>query len=670
VTIRPASLIFSINCFIAALLALWIAFSMGLPRPYWAMLTVYITAQPLTGALRSKAFYRVIGTVLGGAAAVLIVPTLVDAPALMSVAIAGWVGFCLYVSLLDRTPRAYVFMLAGYTAAIIGFPSVSAPEAIFDTALARVEEITLGILCATLVHSIVFPRDVARVLSTRIAAFLNDSQAWIGDALSGAPGPAAPAQRRQLAADVTELHIAATHLPFDTSNLPQRVATVRALEHRLAYMLPLISALEDRLGQLGARPEALDRLLVDVAAWAEAGGDADRAADLRQRCVAMTPAITPASGWKALLTVSILVRLEELIGALGESRDLAGVIDGSRSAAHARIRTLLQAPRRRRLHLDHGMAALSGLSLMAAVLFCCALWIGIAWPEGAVAAMMAAVFSSFFAAQDDPAPAIGAFLIWTVLAIPAAALYLFAVLPAIDGFAMLALALSPALLSIGYFQAAPRTAGPALALMLGFAGGLALQSNFNADLPEFIDNNLAECVGVGMALIGARLLRSVGAGWAARRILRRNWRDIAALARRRRPIDAESWSSVMLDRVGLVATRAALAEPQDRLDAHDALADMRVGLNLIALNALIQRAPGANAEVVEGAMQGVARVFERRAAGASAPAEPDLLRSIDKAIAGLAVAGDRDPRQSGFAALVGLRRNLFPDAAPYVERAA
>jgi hypothetical protein len=39
-------------------------------------------------------------------------------------------------------------MLAGYTAAIIGFPSVNRPEAVFDVAQARVTEIVLGITCA------------------------------------------------------------------------------------------------------------------------------------------------------------------------------------------------------------------------------------------------------------------------------------------------------------------------------------------------------------------------------------------------------------------------------------------------------------------------------------------------------------------------------------------
>jgi len=116
--------------------------------------------QPLSGALRSKAVYRVLGTTLGGVASVALVPNLVNSPIVLSAALALWVAFCLYISLLDRTPRSYIFLLAGYTAGIIGFSTVNAPETIFDTALARVEEITLGILCATLVHTIFFPRSV------------------------------------------------------------------------------------------------------------------------------------------------------------------------------------------------------------------------------------------------------------------------------------------------------------------------------------------------------------------------------------------------------------------------------------------------------------------------------------------------------------------------------
>ena len=92
------------------------------------MLTVYLTSQPVTGALRAKAVYRLLGTLIGAVAMVAIVPNLVDAPELTTAAISLWVAFCLYVSLLDRTPHAYTFALSGYTAALIGFPSVLNPD--------------------------------------------------------------------------------------------------------------------------------------------------------------------------------------------------------------------------------------------------------------------------------------------------------------------------------------------------------------------------------------------------------------------------------------------------------------------------------------------------------------------------------------------------------------
>jgi uncharacterized membrane protein YccC len=135
--------LFSVKTFIAAMLAVYIALAIGLDRPYWAMATVYIVSQPLTGALRSKALYRLLGTIIGAAATIVLVPNLVDAPELLCAAFALWTGFCLYIAQLDRTPRSYVFLLAGYTAAFIGFPTVTAPATIWDVAVSRVEEIWL-----------------------------------------------------------------------------------------------------------------------------------------------------------------------------------------------------------------------------------------------------------------------------------------------------------------------------------------------------------------------------------------------------------------------------------------------------------------------------------------------------------------------------------------------
>src|SRR3954468_7295346 len=119
-----AEWIFALKIFGAAMLALYLALWLDLPRPYWAMATVFITTQRLSGATRSKAAYRLAGTAVGASFTVFIVPILVNSPELLSLALTFWLGLCLYLSLLDRTPRSYAFMLSGYTAALIAFPSV------------------------------------------------------------------------------------------------------------------------------------------------------------------------------------------------------------------------------------------------------------------------------------------------------------------------------------------------------------------------------------------------------------------------------------------------------------------------------------------------------------------------------------------------------------------
>lgn len=175
--------IFSLKAYAAAMMAMYLALSIGLERPYWAFLTSYIVAQPLAGAVLSKALFRLIGTFVGAAAAVAMVPPLDNSPELLTLAIGLWLGLRVFVSLLDRTPRAYMFVLAGYSAILIALPSVEAPATIFTVASLRVQEITLGILCGSLVHALVLPRSVAEFLLGRVAMTLHDAECWSHDSL-------------------------------------------------------------------------------------------------------------------------------------------------------------------------------------------------------------------------------------------------------------------------------------------------------------------------------------------------------------------------------------------------------------------------------------------------------------------------------------------------------
>ncbi|MBB3474981.1 FUSC family protein [Sphingomonas sp. BK345] len=649
--------VFSANCFAAAMLALYVSFALGLERPFWAMATVYITSQPLSGAVRSKAVFRLIGTLVGASAAVVMVPLLVGAPLLLSLALAGWVAACQFVSLLDRTPRSYLFMLAGYTAALVGFPTVGHPEAIFDVAVLRAQEIGIGVTCAALVHAAIWPRSVTALLGARVRTLLGEAERWIGDALAPAPTERADQERRRLAADVTELHVMATHVPFDTAAARPTRALLSALQDRFVLLLPLVSAVEDRLRAIaveGEVPAEVAALVDDIRGWAS-DADAHEPASLVARADALAAALTPTD-WRELLIANLLDRLRELVEALDTARLVAAQAIAPDAAPPERVLALLSERRQRPLHRDLPLALLSAVATLAAILACCGFWIMTAWPEGAVAAMIAAVVCCFFATMDDPVPAQRGFLIWTVASLPLVALYLFALLPLVHSFETLALLLAPALLVPGVLMALPRWYGRMMPLLIGLAGGLALTNSFTADAAGFFNGSVAQLAGVAAAMVATRLCRSLGAGAALRRLRRAGWRELVELAARPGRAPLPAWRSRMLDRVGLLGARVGDLEQGDRDAGMAALRELRVGVNLAQLAPANDTAD----DTLAALRADVAAHYRARARGEVAAPDAALLARLDAAIS-TALAEAPAPRDR-LAALTGLRRNFFPAA--------
>lgn len=447
--VRHADIIFSLKTFAAAVLALLIALWADLPRPYWALATVYIASQPLAGATRSKAFFRVAGTLIGAAATVVMVPNLANAPELLSLAIALWIGLCLYLSLLDRTPRSYMFMLAGYTAALIGFPAVSEPGTIFDVAVSRSEEIILGIVCASLVSTIVLPRGVGAAVSSRVDTWLLKAQQLSQTVLAGGDAEKATrAQRLQLAADAIEIDTLSDHLAYDPTVDPAVVRWMRALRLRMLMLLPLLASIGDRLTALGpdvrTTHPALMTLVDDLARWVGVS-DTERepAEQLRAAIAAQQPALNSNSSWDEIIVANLLMRLRELVDISHDCRALNHAIADGHRPPGVELAFRPEGGAAAARHIDHGMALWSAAGAVLVVLVCCAFWIAGGWVDGASAPMMAAVGCAFFATQDDPTVGLRGFANWSIVAIIVAAIYLFAILPAISRVELLLLALAP-----------------------------------------------------------------------------------------------------------------------------------------------------------------------------------------------------------------------------------
>jgi uncharacterized membrane protein YccC len=669
-----SELLFSVKSFAAAMLSVYISMRIGLPRPFWAMMTSYIVAAPFAGPTRSKGLYRAGGTILGAVAVTFAVPQLVNSPELMSLAIALWIGACLFISLLDRTPRSYLLMLAGYTAGLIAFPAVNDPGAIFDIALARVEEIVLGITCATLVHSLVLPQPFGPVLLARMDNAVRDAQHWIRDALNPAGDKRSAGDRRKLAGDITELRMMSTHLPFDTSHLRWTEKAVNALQERLAQFVPVVSGIEDRLSALrdmGASAVSAhwDALLKDVVALTDNPKEtaiAAQGARLHERIDELAPPVHRALSWTGLIELNLAARLHRLVDICVETRALRQHIDagvsGSLPPEVRRLPGALNKVPVSALHLDYGMAALSAFACVVAVLICCAFWILTGWPAGATAPMMCAVLCCFFSTQDDPVPFIKSFLAWTIYSIPASALYLLVLLPAVHSFEMLVLVCAPMFLLLGVLLARPSTFGRAMPFLFGICGTLAMVDTHSADLMSFTNMMLSQVLGLTVAAVTTRVVRTVGAGWTARRLLKAGWNELSRLGGGEKTSLA-AFSARMVDRIGLLTPRLAQAGNQQDLQARDALRDLRIGLNMTLLQQ-VRPQLGRGEAALSPVMAQLSHHFARLPA-LDKDGESHLLDALDNALRAIC-EGTRDASQTeALAALTGMRRDLFPWAAPY-----
>ncbi|HLG85499.1 MAG TPA: FUSC family protein [Bradyrhizobium sp.] len=662
---RHADLVFACKTFLAAVLALLTALWLDLPRPYWAMATVYITSQPLAGATSSKALYRVLGTVAGAVATVAMVPNLVDAPELLCLAMALWVGLCLYLSLLDRQPRSYAFMLTGYTVALIGFPSVSDPGGIFDTALARVEEITLGIVCATLVSTVVLPRRVAPAVAQRVESWLKNARDLARDVLAGTGEESElRAHRLQLAADAVEIDALAGHLSHDRASDANAVRGLQMLRRHMMMLLPLLASITDRLEALGGgirqtRP-ALAELLDGLGQWLTADIDGRPPAEpLRAAIAGLRPDLNTGASWEEIVLANLSIRLRELVDLSDDCRALERAIADGRDPAEIALAFEPEAGVMPSRHRDHALALWSAAGAAIAILLCCALWIATGWADGASAPMMAAVGCSFFAAQDDPAKGIKSFGWWSLVSIVVVAVYLFAIIPAISHVEMLIAALAPTFLLYGMLIGRPNTNFIGMALAANTATLLALQSTYSADFQSYVNSSIAFMLGMAMAAVVTRLARGFGAEWIAQRLMRTSWTTLAVTAERRGRNDRAAFAGLMLDRLGLLTQRIAAIDEADRGDVVN-LNQLRVGLNIIDLRRARRSLAPATLEAIDDMLTELA--IAARAGGAM-PTE--LLTRIDAALSQSVGEPAGKAREDALIGITGIRRGLFPQAPAY-----
>ena len=652
---------YGVRTFAASMIALYIALLMQMPRPYWAMATVYIVSSPFLGPTSSKALYRAVGTFIGAAAAVLFVPMFVQSPYVLVVVIALWTGTLLFLSLHLRTANNYALMLAGYTLPLIALPVVNNPLGVWDVAEARTEEIFLGIAVAAVVGAMFWPRRLAPVFNDSVSKWFTDASTYSLRFLSRNVQPEeVSALRASMVATFNSLELMIGQLPHEGSR-PQTVRNTKELRGRMIHLLPVVDALDDALYALERRtPELVDKfapLLTATTEWlGHKDADLDRWQALKDQLEALQPASEALDDRKQLLFSNAIYRLGEWIDLWQDCRSLQYAIQcesqDSWRAVYRHWRLGRLSP-----FLDRGLMLYSAASTVTAIIVASVLWILLGWTDGGSAVILAAVACSFFASMDDPAPQIYRFFFWTAMSVVFASLYLFLVLPNLHDFPMLVLAFAVPFICVGTLTVKPQFYLGMLLTLVNTSSFISIQGAYDADFLSFANSNLAGPMGLLFAFIWTLIARPFGAELAAKRLTRFSWRDIVGLSEPATLSEHRLLGIKMLDRLMQHLPRLAMTGQ----DSGVALREVRVALNLLDLLAHTPRVLGVPQVLLRQVVAEVGEYFKAcLKAGERLPAPSPLLMTLDRTRRALSGAGDDETRRHLLHALSGLRLALLP----------
>ena len=117
-SVGPA-LLFGLRVWAAVSLALYVAFWLELDNAYWAGTSAAIVCQPSLGASLRKASFRMIGTVVGAVAIVVLTACFPQSRIGFLAGLAVWGAACGFIATILRNFASYGAGLAGFTAVVI-----------------------------------------------------------------------------------------------------------------------------------------------------------------------------------------------------------------------------------------------------------------------------------------------------------------------------------------------------------------------------------------------------------------------------------------------------------------------------------------------------------------------------------------------------------------------
>jgi len=509
--------IYLFKVLIASFLTLWLAMRLELPQPSTAMTTVFIVMQPQSGHVLAKSIYRFLGTLAGSSFMVFLMALFAQNTELFLGGLAIWVGICSTGAARNRNFRAYGFVLAGYTAVMVGLPVVSHPDRVFMAAAWRVLEISLGILCATLVSATVLPRTASSAMRNTLyqrfgsfAAFVVAGIRQVNDQSAFESGNV------RFIAETVGLEVLRSITVFEDPHMRRRNGRLNRLNSEFMAITTRFNALHQLLERLRNRGVeqviaaidpgllALADLLERFAGHALSDADATRLASQLDVYKAGLPGSVRSlrsalvkTGPSAADLLDFHTAYELLYRFVDDLHSYA--LTHASLADHSHVREQWDEQFMPQTNWLAAIAA--GIRSAFVLLVLCGFWILTTWPSGAAMTLVSALTVGLSAFSPNPKRMSFQIACGTLVAAVIGVFEVFFVYPLIDGFPLLCLVIAPVLVLGSFLLVRPQWAGYGLGLLV-FFGTSSVPDNLTIYNPYGLINDYIGMV-FGMLICAA-----------------------------------------------------------------------------------------------------------------------------------------------------------------------
>ena len=598
---RPSrlDLIFACKTFVAGMLALFISFELDLINPMWSIGTVMIIANPYSGMVSSKCVYRLIGTVSGAVIALLLTPHFINTPWLFTVILSLWVGFALYVSLLDRTPRSYVFMLAGYSTAMIVYNAITYIDTynIFDIAVARVLEISVGVVSSAVVSATFFPVHVGAMIKQRVNKTLNDLEATFEKLIAVQETPENYTQVLSvITRDASDIHALAVHLAYEKGELKGMTKPLQEMLHQVSLVVANLVALSQRVKQLEHLHlvnlvSHLDMIRQHTLTFLKQEKSLVPA-DLQTLPIGFeedfAELISKATSEQEVVLAALKMDVRHFIANILAVKLLWQQIQQGNKEIPIEITAI--TTKYPSLHRDHGIAIRGGISAVLITFIVTAAWILSGWKAGFMMAQMGAITACILTALDNPVPVLRIFIWGSIVSAGLVFLYAFGIFPHVTHFWQLALVLFPVFLVAVTMMANQMLMPVGMVLGINTMMGLNLHNKYSMDAVSYLDSSFAMVLGVLVSLIVIDLVRAVSPDTSATRILTLHYQAMRQALNLSYGSEFKIHLRSMLDRVGVLNTKM-VQNPEVKISIQNALIESSSIIDLVRLQEISQKLP-------------------------------------------------------------------------------